>query len=263
LRKELEIHTFEDLLYHYPYRYFDRTQITKIATINQNTEFVQLAGTLINIYEEGEGRKKRLVAELYDDTGRIELVWFQGAQYMKKNLRDNERYIVFGRVAFFNGTPNIAHPEIDPLSENNVAGMQPVYPTTEKLKSRGITNRSFAKLTQALFEKLKPGDITEVLPGNVMGQYGLINRYAALRWVHFPDTDEHLQQARYRLKWEELFASQLKIARLRLQHTIQLGWKFEKVGDYFNSFFKEHLPFALTNAQKRVLKEIRTDTATG
>jgi len=264
LRKELQIGTFEDLLYHYPYRYFDRQQITKIVAISPTADYVQLAGTLVNIFEEGEGRKRRLVATLYDDTGRIELIWFQGAQWMKKSLKENERYIIFGKVSFFNGIPNIAHPEIESLNAETVAGgMQPVYPTTEKLKTRGITNRSFAKITQSLFEKIKLGDIPEVLPSNIITQYKLCSRYAAIKWIHFPDSEEHMQAARYRLKWEELFASQLLIARLRLQHTIQRGWKFDKVGDNFNDFYHNHLPFQLTNAQKRVLKEIRIDTATG
>ncbi len=264
LRKELEIGTFEDLLYHYPYRYFDRTQLTKINDINAQTEYVQIAGTLVNINEEGAGRKSRLVATLYDESGRIELLWFQGAQWMKKSLRENERYIVFGKVSVFNGYYNIAHPEIELWSSAAaIAGRQPVYPTTEKLKVKGITNRSFAKLTQGLFEKIKPGDIVEILPEDILRKYKLCNRYHALRWLHFPDNEEHEQMARHRMKWEELFISQLMIARLRQNHVAQRGWKFEKVGDNFNNFFKLHLPFELTNAQKRVLKEIRQDTAIG
>jgi len=264
MRKELDISTFEDLLDHYPYRYFDRTQLTKIAAINEQTEYAQITGTLVNITEEGDKWKKRLVATLYDDTGRIELLWFQGAQWMKKNLKENERYIVFGKVGLFNGSYNIVHPEIEVWNaETARPGMQPVYSTTEKLKVKGITNRSFAKLTQALFEKIKPGDITEVLPADMVRQYNLCNRYDALRWLHFPDSEDHERVARYRMKWEELFISQLMIARLRLQHTAQPGWRFEKVGDNFNNFFKLHLPFELTNAQKRVLREIRQDTATG
>ena len=157
---------------------------------------------------------------MYDDTGKIELVWFQGAQWMKKSLQEHQTYIVFGKVAFFNGIANIPHPETDILTaETAVAGRQPVYPTTEKLRQRGITNRSFAKLTQSLFEKVTPGDLPEVLPPNIITQYQLCGRYHALRWIHFPDSDQHEQAARYRLKWEELFASQLKIAQIRLQHT--------------------------------------------
>lgn len=260
----MDIQQFGDLLSHYPYRYFDRTQLTKIASINKDGEYVQILGTLVNIFEEGAGRKKRLVATLYDDTGRIELVWFQGAQWMKKSLVENERYIVFGRAALFNGVFNIPHPEVDVWNaETAIAGMQPVYPTTEKLKARGLNNRSFAKLTQALIEKIGPSDVPEVLPANIIQQYKLCSRYQAIKWIHYPDSEQHMQIARYRLKWEELFASQLAIARVRQQHSIQPGWKFEKVGDNFNRFFKEFLPFDLTNAQKRVLKEIRVDTATG
>ena len=264
LRQELEISTFEDLLYHYPYRYFDRTQITKIAAIDSTTEYVQIAGILVNITEEGTGFKKRLIATLYDDTGRIELLWFQGAQYMKKTLKENERYIVFGKVSLFNGYFNISHPEIELWNADTaIAGRQPVYSSTTKLIAKGITNRSFAKITQALFEKLKPGDLPEVLPPQIIQQYNLISRFAAIRWIHFPDNEEHEQLARHRMKWEELFISQLMIARLRLAHTAQQGWKFEKVGDHFNDFFRLHLPFELTGAQKRVLKEIRQDTARG
>ncbi|XZF14804.1 ATP-dependent DNA helicase RecG [Chitinophagaceae bacterium MMS25-I14] len=264
LQKELEITTFEDLLYHYPYRYFDRTQVTKIGAINAASDYVQLMGVLTGIEEEGEGRKRRLKAYLNDGSGIMELVWFQGAQWMRKSLVEHGRYIVFGKVSFFNGMPNMAHPEIEPLNaETAVAGLQPVYPTTEKLRQKGLSNRSFAKVTQALFEKVKPGDIPEILPSNILSQYRLCSRYQAIRWIHFPDTEEHMQMARHRMKWEELFASQMMIARIRLQHTIQPGWKFDKVGDHFNDFFHKHLPFQLTNAQKRVLKEIRHDTATG
>lgn len=252
------------MLNHYPYRYFDRTRVDKVAGITSQTEYVQLIGTVINIFEEGEGRKKRLVATFYDDTGKIELIWFQGAQWVKKSLVDNGRYILFGKVSFFNGIPNIAHPEMEPLSSDTaIPNMQPVYSTTEKLRSKGISNRSFAKITQNLFEKIGPNDLPEFLPAQLISHYRLCNRFQAIKWIHFPDSDEHMQAARYRLKWEELFASQLKIAKLRLQHTIQQGWKFEKVGDNFNNFFSRHLPFDLTGAQKRVLKEIRVDTATG
>ncbi len=227
-------------------------------------EYAQIAGTLINMGEEGTGRKFRLTATLFDETGRIELLWFQGTNWVKKNLREGEKYIVFGKVSSFNGVYNIAHPEIEPWNaETTIAGKQPVYSTTGKLLVKGITNRSFAKLTQSLFEKIKQSDITEVLPADILRQYNLCNRYHALKWLHFPDSNEHEQVARHRMKWEELFISQLMIARLRLQHTAQRGWKFEKVGENFNEFFRMHLPFELTGAQKRVLREIRTDTGSG
>ncbi len=264
LRKELEISTYEDLLYHYPFRYFDRTRITKIAEINMTTEYVQLAGKVVNIAEEGEGRKRRLTATLYDDTGRLQLVWFQSLTWAKKFLEEYGQYVVFGKVNFFGGEVSISHPEIEPLSQATaLGGMQPVYSTTNKLNARGITNRSFAKLTQALFEKIKPSDIVEILPVEILQQYRLMNRYHSLRQIHFPEKEEYAAQARFRLKWEEFFLLQLQIANLRLQHTVQPGYVFDKVGNYFNRFYKECLPFELTNAQKRVLREIRTDTAIG
>lgn len=264
LRKELDIQYAGDLLHHYPFRYNDRTRLNKIQDIRTEGEYVQVIGKLTNIYEEGTGRARRLTAMLYDDTGSIELVWFQGAQWMKKTLKSDEHYLVFGRVAFFNGLPNIPHPDIDPLnSETARAGMSPVYPLTEKLKGRGINNRVLAKITKELITKMTPGDMPEILPGYLLQQYNLCDRYHAIKWIHYPDSEEHMQAAKYRLKWEELFASQLKIGQLRVQHSVQPGWRFDTVGDYFNTFYKEHLPFELTGAQKRVLKEIRYDTATG
>lgn len=260
----MEIHSFEDLLYHFPYRYFDRTRLNKVLEITPASEYVQLAGTIVNIYEEGEGRKRRLTATFYDDTGRISLVWFQNIQWVRKSLEEYGKYVVFGKVSFFNGEASISHPEIETLSQaTSIAGMQPVYPTTTKLTAKGITNRSFAKLTQALMEKVRPGDIAEILPAPLLQQYGLMGSFQALRNIHFPENEQLAAQARHRLKWEELFMSQLAIANLRLQHTVQPGYVFEKVGPVFNDFFNHHLPFQLTNAQKRVLREIRMDTATG
>lgn len=264
LRKELDIHYAGDLLHHYPFRYNDRTQVNKIAQISTDGEYVQLIGTLINIFEEGTGRSRRLSATLYDDTGKIELIWFRGIQWMKKALKENQHYLVFGKVSFFNGIANIPHPDIDPLNaETAKAGLTPVYPLTEKLKGRGVNNRVLAKITRELIDKIKPGDIPEILPPHILQEYRLCDRFHAVKWIHYPDTEQHMQAARYRIKWEELFASQLKIGQLRVQHHVQPGWKFEKVGDYFNNFFKEYLPFELTGAQKRVLKEIRFDTGTG
>ncbi len=264
MRAELGIANFEDLLFHFPYRYFDRTRVDKIAAINEQTEYVQLAGKITHIGEEGDGRKHRLIATFADDTGRLDLLWFQGANWMKRTLKEQERYIVFGKVSNFQGYYNIAHPEIEPWnSETSVAGMQPVYSSTQKLITRGITNRSFAKITQALFEKLQPGDITEIVPERILREHQLCGRYFALRQIHFPESVEKEQTARRRLKWEELFLSQLSVARLRLQHTAQPGWVFAKVGDRFNEFYSNHLPFSLTGAQKRVIREIRTDTGSG
>jgi ATP-dependent DNA helicase RecG len=207
LRQELGIATFEDLLFYFPYRYFDKTEITKIKDINPHSEYVQLCGTIINIGEEGN-KRPRLVATLFDDTGRIELLWFQGISYVKKSIREREQYIVFGKVGSFNGYFNMVHPEVEPLtSEAAVPGLQPVYSTTEKLKARSITNRSFAKLTSALFDKVSRADVPEILPADILRAYGLCNRYDAISWVHFPDSFEHNQLGLRRMKWEELFIS--------------------------------------------------------
>lgn len=224
---------------------------------------MQIVGKIVNIYEEGEGRKRRISATLYDDTGRINLVWFQSLTWVKKNIEEYGQYVVFGKISSFNGSYSITHPDLETLARaNSVTGLQPVYSTTAKLTAIGISNRSFAKITQALFEKIKPSDIEEFLPMSMVQEYGLLDRYQAFRQIHFPENEQRMQQARYRLKWEELFIMQMQIANLRLQHTIQQGYHFEKVGDYFNQFYTQSLPFELTNAQKRVLREIRIDTAT-
>lgn len=264
LRKELDIATYGDLLQHYPFRYYDRSGITKISDINDLSEYVQLVGKVVNIYEEGEGRKRRISATFYDDTGRINLVWFQSLSWVKKSLEEYGQYVVFGKVSSFNGAYSITHPELETFARANaVAGMQPVYSSTARLTAMGISNRSFAKIIQSLFEKLRPSDVGEILPDTLLQQHQLMGRYQAMRTIHFPERELNMQQARYRLKWEEFFLMQMQIANLRLQHTIQAGYNFDKVGDYFNRFYNECLPFALTNAQKRVLREIRMDTATG
>jgi ATP-dependent DNA helicase RecG len=264
LRSELEIATFGDLLEYYPYRYYDRTRFTKARDLSPEMEYVQLVGTIVNLSEEGEGPKRRLTATFYDDTGRLELIWFQGRAGVWKTITEGNKYIVFGKLSFFNGLPNIAHPEIEnAVNAPTVSGMQPMYSTTQKLMTRGITNRSFAKITLALFLQIKPQDIPEVLPQEIMSKMMFCSRYDAFRWIHFPQNDEQLQAATFRLKWEELFLSQLSVARVRQQHTVQEGWLFPVVSDHFNNFYTHHLPFPLTGAQKRVVKEIRNDTATG
>lgn len=258
------IGTCQDLLYHFPYRYLDRTTLLQIKDINATTEWVQLSGNIYNLVEEGVGRSKRLVATLYDSSGNIELVWFQGIKWVQQQLQSQQQVIVFGKVSQFNGMYNIVHPDIEPLPSSGVSQrMQPVYPTTERLRNLSITNRSFAKLTQSVLEKLPQYEVIDFLPPAILSKYRLMHLYHALHHIHFPKSAEDLQAARHRMKWEELFISQLKIARLRLQHSVQAGYIFEKVGDYFHQFFHHHLPFSLTKAQKRVLKEIRTDTASG
>ena len=264
LRSELEISTFRDLLEYYPYRYYDRTKFTRIADLSPEMDYVQLTGTIVNLSEEGDGPKRRLTATFYDESGRMELLWFQGRAAIWKNITDGNKYVIFGKLTFFNGLPSIAHPEVESIATApTVAGMQPMYSTTQKLIGRGVNNRSFARLTQSLFLQISPNDIPEILPQEIVQSLGLCNRYDALRWIHFPPSEEQMQRASYRLKWEELFLSQLSVAKIRQQHQVQNGWLFTKVGDNFNSFYHDHLPFPLTNAQKRVVKEIRQDTGRG
>lgn len=266
LTKELGIANYNDLLHHFPYRYLDTTEVQQIGALTPDKEWVQLRGIIMNFQEHGTGFKKRLTATLYDPTGQLDLVWFQGINFILKQIKPNTPYSVFGKLSFFNGFPTVTHPELEPLqgnAEKKAETMQPLYSVTEKLRSKGINNRSFAKITQALFEKIAEKDIYEILPEYLLRRHQLMGRYAALQQVHFPVSQAALEAARTRLKWEELFIAQLKIQQAGLRKQGQLGFAFHHVGNYFNTFYKDHLPFPLTNAQKRVVKEIRTDTLSG
>lgn len=264
LRKELNIYTYNDLLHHFPLRYIDTAGMIQIRQLTHEHEYVQLRGVILNFKEEGQSFRKRTTATLYDQTGSIELIWFQGGSFVQKNIQPNATYNVFGKLSFFNGNANISHPEIELYNASApVNSMQPVYSSTEKLKAKSVTNRSFAKLLQAVFEKITPQDIPEILPQHVLQHYQLMPRFEAFRQIHFPANEALKKQAERRLKWEELLLSQLKILRLKLNHYQQAGFEFPNVGERFNNFFHHHLPFALTNAQKRVIKEIRQDTFSG
>ena len=267
LKKELSIFTFNDLLEHFPHRHIDKTKVSAISDITPQTEFIQVAGTLMSYEIVGEKRSKRLVAQIADKTGKLELAWFQGIQWVQKSLHIGANYLVFGRTGFFNGKPQIVHPEmeiINPEIAEVKNFLEPVYPTTEKLKARGLNGRQIGKLTLTLLSQLQPKDIEENLPDDVLQKLKLIKRNEAYRSVHFPQTTEDYDAALKRLKFEELFIAQVRMNLIRLQrHKVSRGAVFEKVGNYFNDFFNHHLPFQLTNAQKRVMKEIRTDTARG
>jgi len=267
LKKELGIFTFQDLLEHFPNRHIDKTQIGKINEITQQTEYIQVAGTLIDFEVFGERHTKRLVAHVRDNTGILELTWFQGISWVHKNLYVGSTYLIFGKVGFFNGKPQIVHPEIEvfvPAVADGKAFLEPVYPTTEKLKARALNGRQLSKLTYALFTVLAEKDIEENIPMELVQRLGLMNRYLAFRSAHFPQSDESYKQAIYRLKFEEFFIAQVRLNLIRLQrHKVSRGLVFERVSDYFNGFYNHHLPFQLTGAQKRVLKEIRNDTAHG
>ena len=267
LRKELGIHSFNDLLNHFPYRHIDKTQVAKIKDITPQTEFIQITGRLSETTLMGEKQGKRLVAYLEDETGDIELVWFQGISWVQKILNEGSRYLVYGRVNFFMGRPQITHPEIELLDAEEVKGknfLEPVYPTTEKLKARGLSGRAIGKLSIKLFELLSEKELPEIFSPAIISKYKLLNRYQSYRQIHFPENNEVYEKAMRRLKFEELFLSQLRLGMLRSQrHHFSKGIIFEKVGNTFNDFYNHHLPFELTNAQKRVLKEIRKDTGSG
>ncbi|MBC7587259.1 MAG: ATP-dependent DNA helicase RecG [Chitinophagaceae bacterium] len=267
LKKELGIFTFEDLLTHFPNRHIDKTKTSKIQDINFQTEFIQVAGKLEFIEAVGEGRSKRLVGQLRDDTGILELTWFQGIHWVQKNIGIGNTYLVFGKASFFNSKPQIVHPEIElfvPTKTDGKNYLEPVYPSTEKLKARGLNGRQIAKLSFQLFMQLQPTDIKENIPTDILHKYHFIKRPEAFRACHFPQTQDEYDKALHRLKFEELFISQVRMNLIRLQrHKASQGAVFEKVGNHFNNFYNHHLPFQLTNAQKRVLKEIRQDTGKG
>lgn len=267
LKKELEIFTFADLLDHFPIRHIDKTKVGKIKDITPQTDYIQVAGTLLSYESVGAGRAKRLVAQLRDATGMIELAWFQGINWVVKGLHVGSDYLVFGKTGFFNGKPQMVHPEIEPFLLVHAQGksfLEPVYPTTEKLKARGFNGKQLGKLTYTLLSLLQAKDIPENIPEAVLGKLQLMDRFEAYRNIHFPESVQLSEQAIRRIKFEELFIAQVRLNLVRLQrHSVSKGVMFEKVGDTFNTFYAKYLPFQLTGAQKRVLKEIRTDTGRG
>jgi ATP-dependent DNA helicase RecG len=268
LKKELQISTFEDLLSYFPYKYIDRTRFYKIRDIQAELPYVQVIARLTHIELLGDKRTKRLVAQAMDDTGVIELVWFQGIKWVEKTLTIGKAYVLFGKPGFFNGKAQMAHPEMELYSaealqrKGNVT-LQPAYNSTEKLKQFSLDSKGLQKLTAALLEQAAK-DIQENLPLYIINHFRLVGRANAYRQIHFPDDATALNEAIHRLKFEELFLLQLKLLKNKLLHTQKFkGNVFASVGDVFNDFYHNKLPFALTNAQKKVLKEIRQDTQRG
>ncbi len=263
LRKELGIHKYGHLLNFFPNRYIDRTRYYKINELQNNVAEVQIVGKIINIKTVEFGKnQKRLVATFVDDTGQIELVWFQGHKWIRESLKLNEICVIFGKCTSFGNTFNMAHPEIELMTEHEQSfrsAMQPVYPSTETLTNRGISNRVINKMMQQLFQETQ-AKFSETLPDYLTTELKLIPKNAALFNIHFPKSAEALAKAQFRLKFEELFYIQIQLITQNLirKHKIK-GHPFNKVGDYFNDFYQNHLPFELTNAQKRVIKEIRID----
>ncbi len=263
LRKELGIHKYADLLNLFPNRYIDRTRYYKMNELQNNNSEVQIVGKIINIktIEQGKG-KSRLVATFVDDTGQMELVWFQGQKWIRESIKINIPYVIFGKVTQFGATYNMAHPEMELLEEHKAnlrSAMQPVYPSTEKLANKGISNKVINKMMQQLFAETQ-ALFSENLPNYLLEELKLIPKNAALFNIHFPKSQDLLAKAQFRLKFEELFFIQLQLITKNLirKHKIK-GMPFERVGENFTDFYNNHLPFDLTNAQKRVLKEIRND----
>ncbi|MFN0034652.1 MAG: ATP-dependent DNA helicase RecG [Saprospiraceae bacterium] len=267
LKTELGIFTCRDLLFHFPFRYIDRTKFHRIRDVHTEGETVQLRGTLRRLETLGEGKAKRLVGTLRDETGIMDLVWFRSVQWLEKSLTVGKEYIVFGRVSEFNGRFNIPHPEMEEASPDNAQkakNFDPVYPTTDRLTQKGLDAKGLRKLIRALLDGLSASDLPETLPDYLATQFRLAPRFAAIRQIHFPETQAELDAATRRLKFEELFFLQLRLLQVRTHRkdTVR-GFVFSKIGDFFNQFFQEKLPFELTGAQKRVLREIRADLASG
>jgi ATP-dependent DNA helicase RecG len=267
LKKELGVHTQRDLLLQYPHRYIDKTQFHRIGELSEHSGEVQIRGILRRMTMVGEGRKKRLVGVFRDASGALELVWFTGAGWIEKSLTVGMEYIVYGRVAAFGNKLNIAHPEIEPVKEDNVqaeASFAPVYPSTEKLNTKGLNARARRRLMKELLDKLMPQDVPENLPPYLIQKFRFPSRLQALHQIHFPKDQEELKAARNRLKFEELFFLQLRLLQIKRRRKDAIkGYVFDQIGDYFNGFYQHHLPFELTNAQKRVVKEIRRDLGLG
>ena len=261
LNRELHIQTWGELLEYYPYKYVDRSRIYTIIELSVDMPFVQIKGKILSFEEFVNGpRRKRLVAHFTDGTGIVDLVWFQGVQYAAKTYKVEREYIVFGKPTVFNGRYQFAHPDIDDASTLQLSemGMQPYYVTTEKMKKAGMQSRAIE-----LLEKL-PSPLPETLPPYIVEPLHLISRDRAFRQIHYPKTADEMQQARLRLKFEELFYVQLNILRYASDHRRKYrGYMFSQVGRFFNTFYTQNLPFQLTNAQKRVIREIRADMHSG
>jgi len=262
LEKELNIKTFGDLVNYYPYKYIDRTKFYKIREINSQMPYIQLKGKIRSMETVGGGNKERLTAQFFDDSGSIELIWFRSVKWQKENLKLDKEYIVFGKPSAFNARINIVHPDIETEEEKQLkpSGLfQGYYITTENMKRKYLNSKAINKLQLTLINLAK-GKISETLPGKLLKRYKLVSREKALTDIHKPDNPKDLKNAIFRLKFEELFLIQIKILALKHNRENKFkGFRFEKVGFNFNKFYQDFLPFELTNAQKKVIKEIRKD----
>lgn len=267
LKKEINVLTYKDLIYYYPFRYIDRTQFYKIKDVNEDLPYLQIIVRLRSVELIGEKRSKRLIAQAFDDTGEIELVWFQGISFIQKVLAVNQVYVIFGKVTIFNGRPQMAHPEIELYQKSAVVRgnlkLQPVYSSTEKLKQFGLDSKGILKLQANIIESIGI-ELSEILPQYIRDQYKLLTHSKAVMLLHFPSSLPDLTLAQKTLKFEELFLIQFRMLRAKLLRSLKFkGNVFDTVGEKFNHFYESLLPFPLTNAQKRVIKEIRQDTQKG
>jgi len=267
LKKELGIHTFGDLLRHFPFRYVDKTKFHKIRDVSSDSNAVQIKGVLRRLETKGDGRKKRLVGRLRDETGVIELVWFRGVYFLEKNLVIGREYVAYGKINSFNGQVNIPHPEMEelnPATAKKSSAFAPVYPSTDKLNSKGLDAKGRRKLMKTLLEKISLADLPENLPDYIVKKFRFPSHFRALVSIHFPKDQKELDNATNRLKFEELFFLQLRLLQVRRRRKDAiLGFVFGTIGEKFNNFYNNKLTFELTGAQKRVLKEIRKDLGAG
>lgn len=267
LKKELGVFTCGDLLFHFPFRYIDRTKFHRIRDIATEGEQYQVKGVLRRLETLGEGRAKRLVGTLRDDSGSVELVWFQAIQWLERSLKVGKEYVVFGRASAFNGRFNFSHPEMEEVTPENTQSARtfdPVYPSTDKLTQKGLDAKGLRKLLRTLLDSLSRQELPETLPDFMLEAYRLLPRWEALQKIHFPESQQELDAATRRLKFEELFFLQLRLLQIRRRRKdTSRGFVFDQIGEYFNRFYHEKLPFELTGAQKRVVREIRADLAAG
>lgn len=268
LNDELGIYTLHDLLYHFPYRYIDRSRIYTINALSDGMQYVQLKGRIIGFDTVGKGSARRIEADFTDGTGYIRLVWFKGLKYVERNLKKNVTYLLLGKPTLFNNSYNIAHPELDVINDDsqldNITGMRPIYRVTEKMKRAGLTSNVIEQMIDAVFSQLKGLKIAETLPDYLLSQCHLVGLNDAIRQIHRPENLNVIPRVEQRLKFEELFYVQLDVLSYAKDRVMKYrGFRFPRIGNYFMRFYKECLPFELTGAQKRVVREIRQDLGSG
>lgn len=267
LKKNFQIYTVYDLLHHFPFRYIDKSKVYTTSEVNELMQYIQLYGTISNFQMIGEGPKRRLTAKLRDSSGEIELVWFQGMQYYQKGISQTDTYLVFGKPQKFGNKYTIAHPELRkalPADLEKLSGFQPLYPSTETMKKKGLDSAGIFNIVKQAYRLLESEEIYEFLPQDILDEHQLISFPEAIYQIHFPKSNRQILDATRRIKFDEFFQVQIQLKKLMAHRLeVQKGYFFPKVDHYFDNFYHQHLPFPLTHAQKKVLKEIRRDTMHG